>query len=211
MAEKIKQVMNTAGVEAYRVPRRNIVFGKEMGHTGFWPDYLLRLFRTGKITHPTDIHVQPEVKGSVGVFPAESAYALIHHHYPSISEFVTRSNTYTSFETEKLLAKKERYSPLDALTAFFAQFQTRYFRQEGYKDGSVGLTLSLLLGMYSMLAVLKAWETKKLEASESLVEVEAAVNDGCRQTTYWVANERLKQSRSPIRSLALRFRRKANS
>jgi len=36
------------GVKGYFIPRKNIIFGKWIEHTGWWPDYQLRLFKKGK-------------------------------------------------------------------------------------------------------------------------------------------------------------------
>lgn len=211
LGAKIKEVMLTEGVAGYFIPRMNVIWGRPIGYSGFWPDYLLRLFRTGTATQSVEIHSQPTVEGKVEYLPAHQDFALIHHHYESIEQMITRHNIYTGQEVAKLIAIKPNYTPVDALRAFFAQFHTRFFAQKGYKDGMYGLALSLMLATYSMEAVLKAWETTKLDAPVNLEDVENEIGDGCRATSYWVANEELQAKASPLRKLMLILRRKISS
>ncbi len=211
LAKKIQEVMMTSGVNGYAIPRLNIIFGKQIEHTGFWPDYIVRLFRTGKGTYPPRVHAQPMVDGKVVYLPAEKQAALIHHHYESIEQFVARMNTYTSAEVVKILEKEKTVQPLQALQAFFGQFFSRFFDQQGYKDGSYGFALSLLLGMYTGISYLKAWETQKSDQVISLGDVEDVVSDACSQTTYWVANESIKQTPNVITKSLLKIRRKLSS
>lgn len=211
LAAKIKEVMMVAGINGYAIPRKNIIFGAFIQHTGFWPDYIIRLMRTGYGKYPPEVHGQPTVEGKMENLPAQEEYALVHHHYRTIEEYVSRLNVYTSLEVEKLVKTGDHYSPLSALQAFFNGFHTRFFAQEGYKDGSYGFTLSLLQAVYPMLAHLKAWEkTKKNEATQ-LEDVEAVIGDACSGTTYWVSNEELKKKPTPFNKVMLQIRRKLSS
>ena len=211
LVAKLRELMMSSGTVAYNLARRNIIFGKKMEYTGYWPDYILRFFRTGQLIHPTEIHVQPIANGKVESLPASDEFALIHHHYQSISEFMDRLNKYTTFEAEKMAKTKSDASPLDALQAFFAQFHTRFFAQQGYKDGSTGFTISLLLAVYSLVATLKVWEKTKNETSINLGNVEATVTDACEATSYWVANEELNSPKNPVQKIGLKIRRKLHS
>ena len=208
LAQKIKEAMLRTDVNGFLISRQNIIFGHKFAHTGFWPDYIVRLFRTGKATYPTTVHGQPMVVGGVDSFSAETELALLHNHYPDVTAFISRLNNYTTLEVEKLLSKKKVYTPLDSIGAFFSEFQTRFFFQEGYKDGMHGLSLSLLMGVYSMVSVLKAWEKTKTEDGLDLLDVEAAIVDGCSNTSYWVANEKLKTEMNMVRKLWYRLKRK---
>jgi len=211
LATRLQEAMLTQSVDAYEIPRLNMIFGQEIYHTGFWPDYIIRLIRKGKGTYPPTVHAQPIISGTVAQLPADPEGALIHHHYESIEVFLSRLNAYTSLEVEKLLQVQPTYTPFDAMRAFFDQFNTRFFAQQGYKDGATGFTLSLLMGIYSMVAVLKAWEKTKGTEKIDLEEVEAEVADACRKTSYWVANEELGMKKNVVSKVNLRLRRKLNS
>lgn len=211
LATKLKELMMVAGVNGYSLPRKNLIFGKWMEHTGYWPDYIVRFFRTGMATYPPQVHGQPVVDGKHEYIAPEERYALVHHHYDTIAEFVQRLNTYTTLEVPKLLKKQDSFTPLDALSQFFAQFHTRFFQMEGYKDGSYGLTLSLLSSVYQLVSYLKAWEVKKQDERVSLTALQTEIEEGCNATSYWVANEELKKRSGFFSKTILKLQRKLHS
>ncbi len=217
LATKIEEVMSLDAFDGYNLPRKNLIFGRWIEHTGFWPDYILRLFKTGKGSYPPFIHAQPTVEGAIHNLEANEEFALIHHHYESIEEFLLRLNVYTSLEAQKYhaLVKTKEIEPVqrfDFIQSFFDQFFTRFFAQHGYKDGRYGLVLSLLMAVYSMVVSMKIWEgAKEKDTPLLLSDVEQSVNQACTHTTYWVANEEINQERNVINKLKLKLRRKLAS
>lgn len=211
LAAKLKELMMVAAVNGYSLPRKNIVLGKWMQHTGYWPDYIVRFFRTGKATYPPQVHAQPIIDGRHEFIPPEENYALVHHHYNTIFEFIERMNVYTGLEVEKLTSQGKNYTPLEAMREFFAEFNRRFFQMQGYRDGSYGLVLALLSAVYQLVAYLKAWEASKMETQVNLDEVEIEVAAGCDATSYWIANEQLNENQPFLKQIALRIRRKFHS
>mgnify|MGYP001619175527 FL=1 len=54
-------------IHAYAIPRKNIIFGKEMRHCGLWPDYVLRLIKKDKLGGwEGKLHEQPKIEGKIG-------------------------------------------------------------------------------------------------------------------------------------------------
>lgn len=211
LAAKLKDLMQVSTVSGYSLPRKNIIFGRWIEHTGYWPDYIVRFFKTGQAIYPPQVHAQPIVDGRHDFIPPEEGLALIHHHYNTIFDFVNRLNTYTSLEVEKLTKHGKTYSAREALREFFAELHRRFFQMQGYKDGSYGLTLSLLSGVYQMVSYLKAWEVSKIEDGVALETVEEEVTEACDAASYWVANERLKVEKKALPRIGLKLRRKLHS
>lgn len=217
LASKIQEVMDLDEFDGYNLPRKNLIFGRWIEHTGFWPDYILRLFKTGKGSYPPFIHAQPKVEGAIHNLEAKEDYAIIHHHYESIEVFLLRLNVYTSLEAQKYhsLVQAKEIEPIqkfDFIQSFFDQFFTRFFAQEGYKDGRYGLVLSLLMAVYSMVVNMKIWEGVKDKDTQLLLsDVELSVNQACSNTTYWVANEEIRQEKNLLKKLKLQLRRKLAS
>lgn len=213
LASKIQELILTQSVNGYRIPRKNVIFGKWIEHTGFWPDYIVRLFRTGKGKHPETIHDQLEVNGAVEDLPIDSDLAILHHHYTSVEQFLMRMNVYTTFEAQRYFAQvpaADRQRP-DFFKSFFDQFFSRFFASEGYMDGSHGLVLSLLLAVSSLATQMKIWETMKLEEPVDIEDVEVSINDACRASLYWEANEKLKGERNLLKKIGYLIQRKFNS
>lgn len=213
LAEKLKECMMTQGVNGYRVPRKNIIFGKWVMHTGFWPDYIIRFFRTGTCDYPAVVHGQPHVVGKVEDIPAREEYALIHHHYESVEQYLLRLNVYTTLEVEKISQRGElpNLSGSSFLSAFFSEFHRRFFAQKGYLDGAHGLVLSLLQSVYQMVVVMKLWEMHKKDVHVRLDDIELDVMDACRSTSYWVANEKITHGKNPLHKLIHTVKRKIHS
>ncbi len=217
LANKISELMLTQGVDGYSLPRKNIIFGKWIQHSGFWPDYIVRLFKTGKGSYPPYVHVQPTIEGVSQKLQADEKFAIVHHHYDSIEQFILRLNVYTSLEAKKLVelhAKNPQDYVLPTtrfLQEFFNQFFSRYFDQKGYRDGVYGVILSLLMATYMMIVAMKVWEITKKEVNISLEDIEQEVTDACQATSYWVANEKLQTEKNALHKLSLKIRRKLHS
>ena len=88
LAKEIKEMLaKKTTVNGFWIPRKNIIFGKFIEHSGWYPDPQLRLFRKGEAKF-VKAHVHEPVK-----LNGESAYLsqhLIHHHYNSISNFLLK-------------------------------------------------------------------------------------------------------------------------
>ena len=123
------------------LPRKNIIFGKWIKHTGWWPDQQLRLFRREEGRLPClSLHEQPVVSGKKGSLKNP----LIHYNYQTVSQFINKLNyLYTENDKNIFLKEKRTIKWQDAIRLPAAEFFKRFFKQEGYKDGLHGLILSL--------------------------------------------------------------------
>lgn len=215
LATKIRAVIQDPTIDGYRIPRKNIIFGRWIEHTGFWPDYIVRLLRTGKGSYPPTVHSQPTVDGTVADLEPDPACALIHHHYDSVTSFLMRMNVYTTLESEKILAaggnELARWREKSFLQSFWDQFATRFFAEQGYKDGTYGCVLSLLMAVYTLVVHIKIWEATKEDLSISLHSIEQSTTTICRSASYWRASELLKDKHTWWRRLSLRLQRKISS
>src|SRR3990167_10491448 len=43
-------------IDFVKIPRKNIIFGKWIKHSGWWPDFQIRFFRKGKVSWDDQIH-----------------------------------------------------------------------------------------------------------------------------------------------------------
>src|SRR5579862_7963340 len=89
LAKEIKStILQKDYINGYWIPRKNIIFGKFIEHSGWFPDPQLRLFKKGTAKF-VKAHVHEPVKLS-----GESAYLknyIIHHHYENIAEFLNKT------------------------------------------------------------------------------------------------------------------------
>ena len=90
LIEEINDVLrrNPSEIQAYRIPRKNIIFGKWIEHSLWWPDYQVRLFRKGKGQYAAEkVHQQLQVQGEMGTLKE----AFLHENYQSISQYLQKN------------------------------------------------------------------------------------------------------------------------
>jgi (heptosyl)LPS beta-1,4-glucosyltransferase len=205
LTKKIKEIIKKNEVDYYRIPRQNIIFGKWMKHSRWWPDYNIRLFKKGTVSWNEVIHSVPMTQGVSGEIDAQKDLAIIHHHYDSIEQYIERLNRYTSEQARRQVAENYKFSWKDLLTRPMGEFLSRYFFGEGYKDGLHGLAVSLLQGFSELILYLKVWQTEKFKEDEielSDVISEMAIKE--KDLHFWQNDALYKQTGS----LTARLRRK---
>jgi glycosyltransferase involved in cell wall biosynthesis len=141
------------------VRRKNYFMGRWIRHGGFWPDPKLRLFRrgTGRFEDRA-VHENIRVNGPT---KAISHGAIIHHAYPTLSDYIDHMNRYSSLGAEMVVAKqngKVRFSIINIVLRPFATFLYNYFLRLGFVDGREGLLLHLYHAVYVSWKYAKAWE-----------------------------------------------------
>jgi len=193
--------------ECFFLPRKNIIFGKEMEGTGWWPDYQMRLFKKGKVEWSDKIHSIPKIDGKVEHLPADLSKAILHHNFQKVDQFVTRLNRYTSIESLSEEQKNE-LSPASALALFTDEFLRRMFAQKGIDEGIHGVSLSLLHSSYQLISFLKHWEKQGFSATTgdqeaTLLQLEKFESE----LNYWIADWKVNHS-SGFSKIIWQIRRK---
>jgi glycosyltransferase involved in cell wall biosynthesis len=193
-------IINHQSVAGYWIPRKNIIFGKFIENTGWYPDPQLRLFEKGKGKY-VKAHVHEAIK-----LEGESAYLkefLIHHHYETIMQFIRRTvDIYAPNEAKDYLEKGYQFSYFDAIRFPLNEFISRFFARKGYKDGFHGLMLSLLMAFYHFLIFAYLWEQqgfKEYDKQDFLKDTENEFKRAGREILYWVSKEKLESLKSPLR------------
>lgn len=159
LKEKLVGLTHTSpeNLVAYQIPRKNLVFGQWVAHSGWWPDYQVRFFRTGTVIWPAQLHAQPEIKGESQALEAQEDLAFEHYNYPTVGSFLTKLERYTSVAaaSTQVSVPPEAYAA-SVLAAFKAEFLSRLFAREGWKDTAHGSILAFLQGLSEALRVFKA-------------------------------------------------------
>jgi glycosyltransferase involved in cell wall biosynthesis len=182
--------------DAYYIARSNNVFGHEMRHTGWWPDYQLRLFRKGHVTWSDVIHAQPNVQGKVAYLPANEC-VIYHHNYQTVEQFVERLNRYT---TVQALGETTELEPSTSLIrTFWGEWARRLFQHNGFDDGVHGVGLALLQAMYELVVLLKRYQKASWAdvsvADRAELELQALMQLS-KDMKYWRADYHLKHARN---------------
>ncbi len=200
LAQEIIKAVRAEEVSGYHIPRKNIIFGKWIKHSLWWPDYQLRLFRRGrgKFVSAT-VHQPLFVRGEV----RHLSEPLTHYNYTSISQFVDRMNSiYTEIEADEIIREKERLHWTDAIRMPFSDFLKTFFLQRGYRDGLHGLILSILQAFYMFLVFAKVWEKQgfyEKDHKEVLKGIVKELETFSKQTRFWLFSSLKHETRNPFK------------
>jgi glycosyltransferase involved in cell wall biosynthesis len=198
--------------EFYRLPRKNIIFGKWLKHAGWWPDYQIRFFKKDTITWPEKIHSIPQTRGHGRDLEPTEENAIVHYNYQSIEDFVSRLNRYTTVQAQDLIAEHKLVNHSTLIQAPLREFLIRYFSQEGYKDGFHGLAACLLQAASELVLYLKVWEAQgNKEESVKLNEMYKLSAKSYGDIQYWFLHELLKHPHSKIEDFIWKLKRKFHS
>lgn len=199
LAEEIKLAVKSKKFNGYRFPRKNVIFGKWVKYSGWYPDWQLHLFKTKKGKYIKKVHEQVKIEGRV----SELKSALLHNNYQSISQYLTKIVPYTSLEAENLIDSGYKFAWVDLLKKPLGEFLRRFFAEEGYQDGIHGLALSLLQAFAELIVYLRIWEKNGFLPQET-EGVFSEIEKASSQIDYWIA----QKSPSSLKKLQLKIKRK---
>ncbi len=190
LSSKLKEIVKKNEADYYRIPRKNIIFGKWMKHTNWWPDYNIRFFKKGFVSWSEVIHAVPMTQGKGMDLPEKEDNAIIHHNYESIDQYFEKMLRYTEAQKDNLLKGGYVFSWKDLIKKPLGEFLTRFFSAEGFKDGVHGLILSLLQAFSELTLYVKIWQKqgsseKDLRRSELREEFKKATKD----VKWWVSKK----------------------
>ncbi len=203
LQREIKETLKNPDFNGYQIPRRNLIFGKWLAHSGWYPDHQVKLFRRGKGHYPlVSFHEMIKIDGGVGTLKAD----LLHYHYTSIDQFITRMNRYTTNDAEYILGKGETVVWQDAIRYPVDEFLKRYLFWEGYKDGFHGLVLALFQSASRLFVFAKIWEKQKYPSPEGdlLQEVISESKEISRKWHHWL----IASESDPVKKLTSRLKTK---
>ena len=139
------------------IRRKNEFLGQWIKHGGFWPDPKLRLFRRGcGRFEDRAVHETLQVSGATATLKQG---ALLHHSYPTVSDYIAHMNRYSSLGAEMAVAEgRTGFSVLNIAVRPLVTFIYNYFFRLGFLDGRKGLLLHLCHAVYVSWKYAKVWE-----------------------------------------------------
>ena len=101
-------------VAAYRLPRRSSFCGRFLRHSGWWPDYVVRLFRRDHGRFSDDaVHERLIVAGSV----ASLTEPILHETFVDLEDLVDKMNHYSTASAAQLQRQGKTAGLIDVTTA----------------------------------------------------------------------------------------------
>jgi glycosyltransferase involved in cell wall biosynthesis len=155
--EEAEKELRGSTVKGYWIARKNHFLGRWIKHGGFWPDPKLRLFRRGcGRVEDRSVHETVTVTGQTATLKHG---AIVHHSYPTLSDYIDHMNRYSSLGGEMVAAQgRTGFSVINIAIRPWLTFFYNYFLRLGFLDGREGLLLHLYHAVYVSWKYAKAWE-----------------------------------------------------
>lgn len=189
LANRLEDIANgTEQIDYVEIPRKNIIFHKWIQNSFWWPDYNIRFFKKSAVEWLDKIHSKPKTTGLGVKLEEREEYAIIHYNYNSLDQYLERLNRYTKQQSKELIQEGYKFSWTDLIAKPLSEFLSRYFANEGYKDGLHGLVLSLLQSYSELIKYLRIWEHDKFKEQEINIEGFKEQSKGWgHELNYWIS------------------------
>ena len=163
LAHDIGTVLKTESKPSgFFIPRKNFFLGRWIRRGGFWPDPKLRLFdKTSGRFQESAVHESVKISGLAATMVAP----LVHHSYPTLSDYIEHMNRYSSLGAEMAAAQgRAGFSVINIVLRPLLTFIYNYIFRLGFLDGREGLLLHLYHAVYVSWKYAKAWERGRAQA-----------------------------------------------
>jgi len=158
LAAAIAAAIEDGRVDGYELPRRSSFCGRPMRHGGWYPDYVLRLFRRGRARFSDDaVHERVICEGAV----ARLAEPLIHAPVRRLEDALSRIDRYSTAGAQALVASGRRISFITAILRGLLAFLRIYVLRAGFLDGAEGFLLAVANAEGTYYRYMKAWLAKR--------------------------------------------------
>lgn len=158
LAAAIGEAVRSAAFDAYEFPRLSSFCGRPMRHSGWYPDYVLRLFRRGTARF-TDVKVHERVicERPIGRLSAP----LIHHPVLRLEDALSRIDRYSTASADAIVAAGRQVSFLTGIGHGLFSFFRAYVLRGGFLDGAEGFLLAVANAEGSYYRYMKAWLARR--------------------------------------------------
>ena len=141
LRSNIEVVLGDAhAADAYRIPRLSNYCGRFMNHSGWYPDFIPRLFRRGSIRFSNDLVHERLL---VGESTPQLEGMLLHYAFDNLEEVLHKVNQYSSAGAQMMQQHGRQTTLAGAVLRGVWSFLRTYFLRAGFLDGREGFILAV--------------------------------------------------------------------
>lgn len=136
---------STPGAEGYQFARRAQYLGRWILHSGWYPDYKMRLFDRRKGGWKgAYVHESAQVAGRVETMRGE----ILHYTCDSLAEHERRIEFYTDLAAREMVDRGDRVGAIGRALSPVWVFVNTYFFRLGILDGTQGFAIARMAARY---------------------------------------------------------------
>ena len=140
LKNEIVLAMQQDNIQGFEIPRLSSYCGRQIKHGGWWPDYVLRLFRRDAGRFSDDVvHERIMVNGNI----KRLNQPLLHEAFIDPAEVLHKINSYSSLGAEKLFNAGQQTGLGQAIGKGLWTFFRTYILKAAILDGAEGLMLAI--------------------------------------------------------------------
>jgi glycosyltransferase involved in cell wall biosynthesis len=157
LAQEIKASIVSDRFGSYKIPRRNFFYKKYE-----WPGYesMQRLFQKSELVGwHGKVHESPRTKtDKVGLLKNP----ILHYTHKDLSSMVEKTNKWSEIESELIFATNHpQMQSWRFVRIMLTKFAESFFKQGGWKMGTVGFIESIYQAYSYFIVYAKLWERQK--------------------------------------------------
>lgn len=158
-AEILNVIQQKTEYQAFYLPRLSSFCGYFIKRCGWYPDYIVRLFRKDSGQFSNDLVHEKVIidHGEIGKLKNH----LIHHTYLTDEDVLRKLNHYSSLGAEQAFKSGKKSSLTKALLHAFSAFIKSYIVKMGFLEGSAGFMVSVSAAETVYHKYLKIWLIQK--------------------------------------------------
>ena len=154
LAAELARAVGEAKADGYEMPRLSSFCGRPMRHSGWYPDYVLRLFRRGKARFSDDaVHERVVCDGAV----VRLNEPLLHAPVARLEDALSRMDRYSTANAETTIVAGRRVRFFTGIVRGFYAFFRTYVLRAGFLDGREGFLLAVANAEGTYYKYMKAW------------------------------------------------------
>jgi glycosyltransferase involved in cell wall biosynthesis len=142
LRDEIIQAVAAPASQVYRMPRQSYYCGTLIKHSGWSPDYVVRLLRRDAARFSPDL-VHERLIPNPGIAVATLQHPLTHYSFSDFSEVLQKIDSYSNYGAAQGAARGKRSSLRKAVLHGLWSFLRTYVVQRGFLDGKMGLILAI--------------------------------------------------------------------
>ena len=132
-----------SGPRLFSVNRLSWVFGRFIRHSGWHPDWVVRLYQTDATQYSDDtVHEHVMKPANATIIKLDGN--LLHYTYRDLQHYLVKSAQYASLWAQQRASRGKKASLGQGVTHALGCFLKMYVLKAGFLDGRQGLLLALL-------------------------------------------------------------------
>jgi glycosyltransferase involved in cell wall biosynthesis len=136
---QLVKAMEESTAEGFYLPRLSQFCGKFIRHSGWYPDYVLRLFKRGAGRFSDDlVHESVILQGRAGKLSSP----LLHYSYLTEADVRRKTEQYASAAAQQMFARGKTANSMDAPVRAAWAFLRTWCLRLGFLDGLAGFSIA---------------------------------------------------------------------